>query len=40
MKMTTSLSDIRLESLRGESMALADLWRDTPAVIVWIRHFG
>ena len=40
MKITTALSRIRLESPGGESMALADLWRDTPAVIVWIRHFG
>lgn len=40
MKIPTSLTGIRLESPGGESIALADRWRDAPAVIVWIRHFG
>lgn len=31
---------MELESSGGDSVALADLWRDGPAVIVWIRHFG
>lgn len=40
MKVTNSLSGIRLQSPDGETMALADRWRDAAAVIVWVRHFG
>jgi hypothetical protein len=24
----------------GGEVALADLWRDRPAVLVWLRHYG
>jgi hypothetical protein len=24
----------------GREVALADLWRDRPAVLVWLRHYG
>ena len=25
---------------QGKTIRLAELWRDRPAVIVWVRHFG
>lgn len=25
---------------RGDSVALADLWRDRPAILALVRHFG
>lgn len=24
----------------GREVALADFWRDRPAVLVWLRHYG
>lgn len=25
---------------RGQPVAMASLWRERPAVLVWLRHFG
>ena len=30
----------RVLNLEGREVALAELWRDRPAVLVWLRHYG
>jgi peroxiredoxin len=34
------LTDVHLPDHEGRSVRLGDLWRDGPAVIVWLRQFG
>jgi hypothetical protein len=34
------LRDITLPSSDGGPVALGDLWRNDPVVIVWLRHYG
>ncbi len=40
MKLDRNLSGLILERPTGEPVSLADLWRERPVVLVWIRHFG
>ena len=34
------LADIVLQDHRGEEVRLGDLWREQPAVLVFLRHYG
>ena len=34
------LEDFALPDSYGEERRLGDLWRDSPAVVVWLRHYG
>jgi hypothetical protein len=34
------LADIVLPDYEGSDVRLGDLWRDGPAVLVWLRHYG
>lgn len=40
MKTTPDLEDIVLSDSYGKDVRLGDLWRDRPAVVVWLRHYG
>ena len=35
-----ALADIVLPDQDGHEIRLGDLWRDRPAVLVWLRHYG
>lgn len=35
-----ALADITLPDQDGHQTRLGDLWRDRPAVLVWLRHYG
>ncbi len=32
--------DLQLRTGDGEPMRLSDLWRDRPALLVFLRHYG
>jgi hypothetical protein len=34
------LGGIVLKDVRGEEVRLGELWRDRPAVLVFLRHYG
>jgi hypothetical protein len=34
------LADLVLPDQDGHDVRLADLWRDRPAALVWLRHYG
>lgn len=34
------LTDIVLPDQDGNNVQLGDLWRDRPAALVWLRHYG
>ena len=34
------LADIVLPDQDGHDVRLGDLWRDGPAALVWLRHYG
>ena len=34
------LADIELPDHEGRMARLGDLWRDQPAVLAWLRHYG
>jgi hypothetical protein len=36
----SGLADCRVTDLSGETVRLGDEWRDRPAVVVWLRHYG
>ena len=38
--MANSLADITLPDQDGNDIALQDLWRERPAALVWLRHYG
>ncbi len=40
MKTAPDLADIVLPDSYGTELRLGDLWRDRPAVVVWLRHYG
>jgi len=40
MRIATRLAGIDLEDPDGARQRLGDLWRQKPAVLVFIRHFG
>jgi hypothetical protein len=35
-----NLGELSVQDSRGEPVALASLWRDKPAVLAFVRHFG
>jgi hypothetical protein len=35
-----ALADIVLPDQDGNEVRLGDLWRDGPAALVWLRHYG
>ena len=35
-----ALADIVLPDHEGAEVRLGDLWRDGPAVLIWLRHYG
>jgi hypothetical protein len=40
MSPPSGLVECRVIALSGEVVRLGDEWRDRPAVVVWLRHFG
>jgi hypothetical protein len=36
----STLAGVSLLDSKGESHRLGDLWRDSPVVLVFLRHFG
>ena len=34
------IADITLPDQDGTEVRLGDLWRDRPAALVWLRHYG
>jgi hypothetical protein len=40
MRTATKLAGLELLDWQGERVRLADLWKDRPIVLVFIRHFG
>ncbi len=38
--MNPEASQTRLVDLDGNGVVLADLWRERPVVLVFLRHFG
>ncbi len=40
MQIRDSLNGLTVLDETGESIALADLWRDKPVVLALVRHFG
>jgi hypothetical protein len=39
-KTADALADVVLPDQDGNDVRLGDLWRDRPAVLVWLRHYG
>jgi hypothetical protein len=35
-----ALDDVTLMDSHGKPVRLGDLWRERPAVLVWMRHYG
>ena len=40
MNIAKKLSDVTALDLDGQATRLGDLWRERPAVLVFVRHFG
>jgi hypothetical protein len=40
MQAAIDLDDIKLLDSYGTEARLGDLWREQPAVVVWLRHYG
>jgi hypothetical protein len=40
LRLADALADIELPDHEGRPVRLGDLWRDQPAVLVWLRHYG
>ena len=40
MDVPARLAPIELEESRGERIALGTYWRDSPVVLIFLRHFG
>lgn len=40
MKTAEVIQEVKLPDSRGQEVRLGDLWRDRPAVLVWLRHYG
>jgi hypothetical protein len=34
------LADLAVKDVEGQDVRLGDLWRDRPAVLVFLRHYG
>jgi hypothetical protein len=35
-----SLDDVTVLNLKGDSVPLTDLYKNGPAAVVWLRHYG
>lgn len=35
-----AIEDVRLPDSEGNEVRIGDLWRDQPAIITWLRHYG
>jgi prostamide/prostaglandin F2alpha synthase len=35
-----ALADLTLQDIEGREVQLGDIWRDGPAVLVFLRHYG
>jgi hypothetical protein len=35
-----ALGDVHVKDLEGHEVRLRELWRDRPAVLVFLRHYG
>jgi hypothetical protein len=35
-----ALAEMPVQDVRGEPVVLGTLWRDKPAVLAFVRHFG
>ena len=40
MERVEELGEMSLRDADGREVHLGDLWRERPAVLVWIRHYG
>ncbi|HWE26006.1 MAG TPA: hypothetical protein VG496_18870 [Myxococcales bacterium] len=40
MRVDAALGDVEVKDVEGRAVRLGTLWRDRPAVLVWVRHFG
>lgn len=40
MKTADVIENLVLPTSRSEEIRLGDMWRDRPAVLVWLRHYG
>jgi hypothetical protein len=38
--MNPGLADCEVNDLEGRPVRLGDLWRDGPAVLIFLRHYG
>jgi hypothetical protein len=36
----SGVADLVVQDLEGADVRVGDLWRDTPVVLVWLRHYG
>jgi hypothetical protein len=39
-KRADALADITLPDHEGREVRIGDLWRERPAALVWLRHYG
>jgi hypothetical protein len=37
---SATISDIHLPDAVGADTRIGDLWKDSPVVLVWLRHYG
>ena len=40
MRVDAKLAEAELHDLDGRAFPLRELWRDKPALLLWVRHFG
>ncbi|MGE5047626.1 MAG: hypothetical protein ACM3PC_03575 [Deltaproteobacteria bacterium] len=40
MQDATDLASVTVKDVEGNDVRLGDLWRDRPAVLVFVRHYG
>jgi hypothetical protein len=38
--MAMDLADVMVKDAEGGDLRLGDVWRDKPAVLVFVRHYG
>ena len=40
MRTGPELADVVVKDVEGRDLRLGDIWRDKPAVVVFVRHYG
>jgi len=40
MRTGPELADVVVKDAKGRDLRLGDVWRDKPAVVVFVRHYG